>query len=199
MNIFCLPLLGESIWKRCEGAAEGRELGGGTFGGVVQGDVQVILCSGGEDGDGQDVGGGGVDDGHGGFDGGICDAGETGSYCVEVEIVIHSQIEDRNEEMENTGTSKEREQGLVEIGPLPLSFTLAASGTLSGSCPQTFSPIMCRDLAINSDFTFLRLFKEHFTNHPIPQLSVRRELGSELEMAVVEMSLEQQVQMIFYM
>ena len=49
----------------------------------------MILCSGGEDGDGQDVGGGGVDDGHGGFDGGICDAGETGSYCVEVEIVIH--------------------------------------------------------------------------------------------------------------
>ena len=126
-----------------------------------------------EDGDGQDVGGGGggFGDGHGGggggFDGSICDAEETGSYCVEVEIIIHSQIEDRNEEMENTGTLKERERGLVEIGPLPLSFTLAASGTLSGSCPETFSPIMCQNLAINSDFTFLRLFKERF-NQPSP-------------------------------
>ena len=127
----------------------------------------MMLCTVGEGGDGQDVGGGGGGHGHGGFDGDICDAGETGSYCVEVEIVIHSQIEDRNEEMENTGTSKEREQGLVEIGPLPLSFTLAASGTLSGSCPETFSPIMCQNLAINSDFTFLRLFKERF-NQPSP-------------------------------
>lgn len=44
---------------------------------------------------------------------------------------------------------------------------------------------------INSDFTVLRLFKDRFNNS---HLFVRRELGPELEMAVVEMSLEQQVE-----
>ena len=36
-------------------------------------------------------------------------------------------------EYQNIGTLNKREQDLVEIGRLPLLFTLAASGTLSGS------------------------------------------------------------------
>ena len=40
---------------------------------------------------------------------------------------------DKTEEIQNTGILNERELDLVEIGRSPLSSTLAASGTLSGS------------------------------------------------------------------
>ena len=79
----------------------------------------------------------------------------------------------------------------MEIGQLPLSFILAASGTLSGGCSCIVNPLLGERFEINSDFTVLRLVKDRFNNS---HLFVRRELGPELEMAVVEMSLEQQVE-----
>ena len=105
--------------------------------------------------------------------------------------------------MQTTGTLKEREPGLVEIGRLPLSSTLAASGTLSGNQITALYIVsqQCRGgclLEIQPSTIDCTLFPGFLKNTLTILTFFRRELGPELEIAVVEMSLEQQVELFFF-
>ena len=92
------------------------------------------------------------------------------------------------------GTSKERGPGLEGTGPsLPWS-AHAVSETLSGTSSLTRAPVRCF-LCENRPDQVLALFGSKMLELIFASSYVfgRQELGPELEIAVVEMTLEQQV------
>ena len=91
-----------------------------------------------------------------------------------------------------TGTSKERGPGLEGTGPsLPWS-AHAVSETLSGTSSLTIALVRCF-LCENRPDQVLALFGSKMLIFASSYVSGRQELGPELEIAVVEMTLEQQV------